>query len=423
MDAFQDSAKSSYVVEELSKLDIKITQQQIAQVEAMVVHFEIRGSNPLTLNSQYLGIHPIAFTDSDRDALFHIFKVSEADVQAAVKKIPTIKKDWKVAGDPFNVLCEWVMHLAFIYIRNDRIRHQFLMNIAKYLHYRFFTSLVNRYYTHRAKENVMMAAINSLTRKFDIVVYGTWKRTIEARCEDLISPQSIHYPVLVTGSPDKAFVYFLTDTQTRIRDKVGNVTDVYYDFYREGNSIETKSAFGTDADGEKVLVQKTSVFDSTITNVCSEVMNLISFIDNSDIKFVTTRVNSVSPELLKAVLVAMSETAARQQSDKQLEKTQKVNGMEIDVGIQGLVRKLIQTSYAYCMNNGVNMSRKAEIYKALKNAYSSSRIADPDIQRVRASVAYFVDGLGKTRRDATLSALRICTILYIIVRSFRYLPS
>ena len=418
-----DPSRSHYVVDALSQLGIKITNKQIAQMESAVIHFEIRGSNPLTLNGQTIGVYPIAFIDSDRSALFHIFGIEESDMRDAIEAIPTIQKEWKVASDPFNVLCAWVMHLAFIYIRQDRIRHAFLMNVAKYLHYRFFTSIVNHNFIHGANEGVMQAAINSLSRKYDLVVYGSWRKTIEARCEDLISNKSIHYDVLQTGSPDKAFVYLLSDIQSRLRDKIGNITEIYYTFHREGVTIDTQSTVKTDADGEKILTQKTSVFDSTITNMTQEILNLVSFLDSDDIKLVTSKGSSVSPDLLRAVIVDMSELAASQVASRQFDQVEKTKHGTIDVGMRVLIANLLRTSYAFCINNGVNMNSKIAIYQALRNAYSSSRIADPDILRVRNSMANFVDKLGRTKREATLSALRICVIMYVVVRSFQYLPS
>lgn len=417
-----DPSRTHFALDALSKLDIKITQKQITDIEAAVIHFETRGVNPLTLNSQMIGVHPIAFTDSDRSALFHVFGVTSDAVAAAVRDIPSIQKEWKVASDPFNVLCEWVMHLAFIYIRQDRVRHKFLMNVAKYLHYRFFTSLVNNTFPHRAVEGTMIAAVNSLSRKFDLVVQGTWRRTIEARCEDLIAQSSIHYRVLQTGSPDKDFIYFLTDTQSRMRDKIKNIGDVYYDFHRNEIAVNTVSSVGVDSEGEKILIHRTSVFDSVITNMCADVMNVVSFVDMPTVKLITGMGGAVSPDLLKAVLLELSETASSQAAEGTIDQVRKTRNGVTYVGMRALIKKLLQTSYSYCITTGVPMSKRSEIYKALKNAYSSSRISDPDIQAVRVSMGEFVNGLGKTKREATLSALRICVILYIVVRSFRYIP-
>ena len=74
----------------LSPLNIELTQDRIDRFDMTVRAFEVRRTHPLALNSQMLGVHPIVFTDVDREALFTIFDVSEKTLKLIVQKMPLI---------------------------------------------------------------------------------------------------------------------------------------------------------------------------------------------------------------------------------------------------------------------------------------------------------------------------------------------
>lgn len=105
----------------------------------------------------------------------------------------------------------------------------------------------------------MLATINSLNRRFDIIVYGTWRKTIEMRSRDLIDPdpnKNIHAETIKTAVPDNLVTYVVTDTQTRIRSKIGTISSIYYDYHRDGIKINSSAATTTDPEGEKILVKE-----------------------------------------------------------------------------------------------------------------------------------------------------------------------
>ena len=72
------------------------------------------------------------------------------------------------------------------------------------------------------------------------------------------------------------------------------------------------------------------------------------------------------------------------------------------------------------MQNNVNL-KPLEILRALKDVYSSSRISDPGILQIRATMAHLVLELQDSRREVVLSALRIAFVIYIIILSFKFL--
>lgn len=411
---------SSTITQELLKLDIVLTPQITEAFEHMVMAWELRRSHPLALHVQTLGVYPIAFTDADRAAFFQIFEIDPVALKAIIQKIPAINPEYKVVSDAFNVLSVWVLHVAMIQIKSAFDRERFMMAVAKYLHYRFFTSLVNYFFPYGTNEKVMMATINGLSKKFDVVVYGTWKAAIEARCADLISTESIHRHFFETADSDKSFLYVISDTQSRIRDKVKKINNEYRDALERGDVVVMRNSV-TEIEGEKKLVEMPRTLDLMVYNLMNEIMADRLFIDNQTIHSITSQFNNITDDMLRSALRAMVDIATTQRDASQLDVVKKSDGHLIYIGMRVLISNLIQKSYRYCMLAGVNVTNHAAVFVKLKNTYSSSRSSDEDIVTIKESVNYLVDLISISRRDATKSSLRLAIIFYLLTRSFRFI--
>lgn len=407
---------------ELSTLNLKIDSKIIKKFEDMVINFELRQQHPIALNSQTIGVYPIAFTPNDRIAFFEIFGLTEQTVRNLIQKIQYIHQDRKVTSDPFNILSIWIMHLGYRDIPSVKTKNEFMMSVAKFLHYRFFTSLINAYFCHGANEKIMDATINSLSRKFDIITYGTWKKAIEARCEDLISPESIHIDVFKNATDDKAFLYALTDTQTRIRDKIKIIFSEYIAIRDRGDKINTRGSTSVSTlDGEKILVHTNKTLDLMIYNLQNEIQAERLFIDNQTINSIVTQFTNISQDMLKSTLKLIVDLAKTQSDSRQLDSIKTVDGQDIYVGLRIFISNLIQKTYRYCFKEGLDGTNKAQLFVKIKNIYSSSRINDSDILLNKQSVSYLISSLNVSRRETTISSLKLALIMYIIVRSFRFI--
>jgi hypothetical protein len=411
---------SSSIYTALLTLNLKIDSKIIQKFQNLVISWELRQQHPIALNSQTLGVYPIAFLQNDRNGFFEIFGLTETFVRNLTQKIPAVNQDHKVASDPFNIFCVWLMYLGYRDIPSIKTREEFLLQVAKWLHYRYFTSLINYYWCHGANEKYMTATINSLSKKFDIITYGTWKKTIEARCEDLISPESIHLKTLETGMDDKAFNYVITDTQSRIRDKIKNIFAEYKAAMARGDTIGTRGATTTDMEGEKVLVHTAKTLDLMIYNLQNEIQVKRLFIDNQTVITVAKQFPNISQDMLKSALDAIVDLAKTQSDSKQLNAMKTIDGTPTYIGMNAFITQLIQKTYRYCMNAGVDIKNGALMFVKVKNVYSSSRISDPEILANKQSIAYLVDYLNVSRRETTISSLRLALIMYFIVRSFRF---
>lgn len=417
-----------YIKPHFDKLGVKITADTCRKMHALVVSWETHGTHPLTLNSQLIGTHTIVFTDHDRSALFHLVGLTEPDVKREIVAIsrssipPPIDLSRRVSSDPFNLLAVWLIHKAYedMYQKDQRLCVQFMVDVAKYLHYKFFTSLINHYFPHGADDSVMLAVMTSLNRRFDIVTHGTWRATIEDRSKDLTEPdpaKNIHWKTFVQMAPDQMVLYIVTDTQTRLRDKVGNIRDQYYAYHKEGVKIGSISATTTDMEGEKILIQRSTTMDTATTSVLVDLLSINAFVKQSLINDMCHHFNDVSPTLLRGALESLSQKAAIQMRERKIDDVKKLpDGMYDYIGVRALVREIIQSSFEYCSKNRIDMQSKIRVFNAVRNRYTSSQIKDKRILSVKNSVEAFVEELNRTPRPATKASLRQAIIMYVLTR-------
>ena len=412
---------STYISKAFSDLGIVLTNDHVRKLERAIATFETRKDHALALNSQMLGVYPIAFTSSDRSFLFELVGIKEKDLVRIVENIPSIDTDHRVVSDAFNLLCVWLIHAAYLFLNNKRARESFQLNIAKYMHYRFFTSIVNYYFSHGASEPVMMATINQLSGKFDIVTYGTWKATLEARSQDLLSEKSIHRNAFLNMDDDEGVKRVITDTQTRMRDKIKNVARIYYDNKDNNARIDSKSMVKDSEDEGKYLSQTSSTIDAMISTVTSDLMNKNRWIHASTVSAVAKQFKSVSQTMLKTTLEDMSATATSQVKRRTVDHVEKTRDGYRYHGIRVLVAQIIRTTYRYIVINRISMNNRVVLYNKIHSAYASSRISDKNINDVKTSMSLMLDDMNKTSRETTKSSLRLAIIMYIVLKTFRHL--
>lgn len=412
---------TSWISKAFSDLGIGVQNEHVRKLEDAVTQFETRGTHVLALNTQMLGTQSIVFTSADRAFLFELFDLKESELAKMIRKIPSINTDHRVASDSFNLLSMWLLHSAHIFLKNDKARASFQRNIVKYMHYRFFTSIVNYYFSHGAKEDVMTATINNLSGKFDIITYGTWKATLEARTDDFLSDKSIHKSTILNMDDDEHIKRAITDLQTRIRDKIKNIANAYYDNKDKGVQVKSQSRVIDDNEGEKRLSQSNATIDSMITAITSDLMNKNRWIQTSAVSSISRQFTTISQSMLKSTLEDMSAIAQSQAKRKTVDIITENKDGTVTVGMRALVREIIRFTYRYMVINRIPMTNKVTLYNKIQSTYASSRISDKGINDVKTHMYQVLDDMGKTSREATKASLRIAVIMYIIVKTFRYL--
>ena len=409
----------STLSEALGELGIVITPKQVLEMEKMALLFPLRKTHPLTFDGPTLGVHPIAFTTSDYNALFDLFDVDIEDVRHIINASHSINKSFKVQSDPFNILSVWLIHLAFVYIKNEGVRLSFIRNVGRYLSYRFFCSTVNNSFRYGTNEGVMQATVASLSKKSDIIRYESWRVLIDSNSHvgKLVNPEDRFYKVLKAGGPDKEFLSVLGEFQTSLRSKIVTFAQSYYAVHESGDRIGSHSAVAQNAEGEKILMQVASVTESATKAMVSELLNLNMFVRESKINDVVKGSSSVSASMLRKALQGINQQAIIQsRSVKVFDRSEQDEQGTVYVGIRALVVEIVRVTLRLAKLKRVNLGDHAQVYQTMKDAISSSRSLDVDVADIKRSVAHLIDPLNLTSNEAIRSALRLTVLYYIVYR-------
>ena len=439
---------------------ITITPALAQAIIRLVATFELRDQNPLAFNTYSLGIYKCVFTTKDRDDFFNLFNVDEeiaaksvsnfikhgaicginassldkltkgldkddvfsaGDVRKTIHGLSVVDNRFAVISDPFNLFVPYVLYCITNANITDQLKQQALFKLVMFYQYRFFTSLVNHRFPYKPDQATMDAMFENLTNKFDLKQYGTWANVMKARAVNILSANSLHAKTLQTFTEDKDVLYFITDTQTRIRNQINLITAEFMKTKEEKDRISSYSSLGSDEDGEKVLIDNNACFDMLVENVYTDSLSVAKFLDDKAIRLIVSMFSNLNTTNFRSFLVNFSDKAVRDQRGKSADREIEQDGRLLLVGAKTFITNLIQKSYRYCLQNKVDIRKPVMILKAMKDAFSSSRTSDETILQLRASSEYLVYNLQNSRRDSVLSALRIGFMLYIIILSFKYL--
>lgn len=404
------------------ELNTPITENLINDLEEYAVYFETKNDHPLALNTALLGVFSMYFINVDKDILFSICGIDESKMKDVIFNTSYIDTNMKVTSDPYNNLVIWTAHRILNSNLKDEDKDRGLLALFKMLHYKFFTSVVNHNLSHGANKSIMEYTIKSLSNKYDVIQLGTWKRVIEERSKDVFAKDSIHYKTLLKYDDDYKIGYILSDTQTRIRTKLVNIIQHYYDNWENSDSIDTYSNVSEDKDGKKVITATTNVYDLMISSMQSQIQSPGRFIDNELIKHLCNMFTYVKQDTFRRILLMITSQASVQAESNELNKVgEDSEGNTIYIGWNLLLSELIQKTYRYCLLNKIDPTDKMGVFRQCKNLYASSRVTNEDILTIKRSISSFVIGCDESKRDATNASICIALILYIIVRTFDYL--
>lgn len=451
------------------KVPIKMTPALAQGIIRFVMSYETAGTNMAGFNTPYLGLATCLFKDSDRNGFFELFDKDEATLQKVINdhletgktlfgispstlnfgivrylskfskdlltmgisssemrkivhEIPSIDKNFKVVSDPFNVFTVYIAYKCLSSDLNRNLKFEAAFATLKLLQYKFFTSLVNYRFKYKPNEAIMQTTFEALSDKFDIKRMGTWKALMEARIREFLEQGSIHYGALTTFTDDKEVLYTITDIQSRIRAQINIFVEEYMRVKESEDIIGSYSAIGVDDEGKARLLDNEQGIDMAISSVYQDTMSISRFLDDKAIRLVAGLFTTIRADQLRQVLIAASEKfvklAKEHKDDLTIEDKEKG---PVYHGGHILVMEIIQQAYRYCRNNGVNTKIPTEIIKAAKNMYSSSRIADEKVVAVRVSCEALVLEVQSSRRETTVSALKIAFAIYIVLLSLKYL--
>lgn len=405
-DLFDDQCKHVVFNEALCK---QIEAQQVAFVCKNKEHIEFFGGN-------LVGTQRVRFTDTDRIKWFeNIIQMDEQTLKDYINDLPDIQKKHKVSSDTFNLSCTWVLHrITKAYKMRDISQASYkkaMVSTAMMLLYRFFTSRLSRHFKYLTDAATAQATYNRLSSKFDIKKVGSWQAYFVSRAENMIGEIGLHRHVFDKMDSDISVVYFLNDTQNRIR---AMLKSIYGEFlYVHNNGIKVYSTSATaEFDGESMFKDKTETLTQYSRYLREIIPDKNAFIKIELVNIITDVMPTMSPRMLTDTLEWVT-TNFKYDTNGVLDKTIEnilVHAFEIILSDKGLVAKNVDIT---------------KLLIVLRGIYTSARNTEKILLNNRADIEKLVKKVLKTNNKSALAAVRTGFMLYVVLRAFtmRYYSS
>lgn len=359
-----------------------------------------------------LGVNPIRFLDSDRERWFEdVLDIDEDLLSSDFKTITAINHDFQVMSDPFNYTSAYVCHRLMQNnhisqaLKKEAMTHAFMV-----LHYRFLTSLLVLRFRTPADPEVARATYASLSGRFDIKRYGSWRALIEARSENLISPNSIYRRVIQEFSPDTSkgegpsVIRVVTDTQGRIREVVKKIYAIHTQFLKSGTRLRTVTDLSINSDGEMILKDRMGGYSSYIRYVNEVVQTKRNFIRQELVDIIANAMVTMPPKLLVESLEYMTENYQKRNQ----------------AYLEDIVKESILYAVEFLSTNRLILSSGndlSEFITRLRSLLMASRSSDPTVLKLRELTEKMVREAVKSRNQAVIASVRTGVILYITLRT------
>lgn len=361
-----------------------------------------------------MGVQVVRFDPRDRAYWFdEVLEINEASLQEELYALkdpddpkgrdPLIDPEFNVRSDVMNISCGYLIHAFMIaeHLPSDK-RNQGAEAVVRIMLYKFLTSLLWNYFKYPANPQVAEATYNALSLKFGLKKNGNWKKYLEERAHLTLHGDGIHYTSLSKMNDDEKFLYFIGDTQGRIRGTVKSIYAIFDRMSKSGIKIVSSSAL-MEYDGEQILKDKSRTYQSEIRYISDVISDRGSFVKPDLLNIIEKSVPTANPTMLIKTLYWMSDNAGYGKDDI-------VNKLTTDTIIY---------SFNYLSRNPKLIKGKRDISGvliAMRGSFTASRGSDDDLlalREVAEKIAGFATG---SRNETVLKAIRTAVLLYILGR-------
>lgn len=355
-----------------------------------------------------MGVHPIRFLESDREKWYDdVLGIDEVLLTTAFKTVTSVNHSFNVMGDVFNYTPAYTVHYINYRLSNSTIPQALKKEASTHafmvLHYRFLTSLLVPRFRYPADPEIAQATYQRLSGRFDIRRYGSWRKLLEARSEDLASQTSIFKNALKDFAPDQMLIRSVTDTQGRIRELVKKIYQEYITTKELGERVRSTSSTMVTTDGETILRDRHSTYASYVRYIREVVGSERSFIRDELVGVITAAMKTTPPELLTQSLAYLSLH----------------HGNPKKAYLDELIQETLVYVFGYLQSNRTLLSRNdlPTLLMKLRALLVASRSVDPQVIQLREWGDKLVKEAVKNRNPAIISSVRTAVLLYITLRA------
>ena len=395
----------------------KVDRSFIDRIISFERHFvNKREENVEFLGGVLLGRPRFRFFDADRDEFFDEYiELDDVLLRRKIHSLDEIDPNHKVSSDVFNIIGFYIVHRIEISQLSDRDKYQAQMAMLKILHYRFLSSLMAHYFQYEPDIRVAEAVYAQLNNRYALKRAGSWMKLIEMRCEDFLSEKSIHRRAIKdfepfetpVGEPQKGSVkYMINDTQTRIKDIVKNLTEIFYQVRKSEIRVVTRDLY-IDVEDQRLirdLLRKESRYKR---NAQQLIRDRNTFIRKELTDLIERLTQTMPSNRFHQALIYLTENV----------------GHRGDKDIEPWVDRIITHAIEYLRENQSSLNNSiayAQLLQRLRSAYMSSRSKNQILLEIRDTGNDLIARALNTRNKNVISSVRTGVALYIVLRTFVY---
>lgn len=359
-----------------------------------------RDGNVEWVGSNLLGTETIRFYTTDRDRFFDEVLEVDEDYLNELLHGTDLNMSWKVTSDTFNLAVTYLVHLYLPLVEKDKKAKEAIVEMVSLLQFKFYSSI----YAHFFKKPVDLPAAEgtyaALSLKFAIKQLGSWGAVIRERSEYFVSKESPHMSAIRKFQESKLIIYFVSDLNTRTKQTVKDYYGVLDSVRSNNNRINTQSA-KVEIDGESIIRDRTTAYNTARTYLLETSTNLSSFYKNELVAVVLELVPKASQSALRDVLSYMAQLPF----GKEREKVEYMMGLTLE------------HAFEYVAVNRIRFTDASLLLTKMRALYMSSKTSDTRILELRTGLESFAKKNTHLRNNAALSAIRNAIMLYFLLRA------
>lgn len=355
-------------------------------------------------SSNLLGVYPVRFRTGDKDEWFDdILEMDDSSVKARVVSLPHIDENWVRGTDPFNLTCLWLTHKIYNADLSSRAAEQGMMDVLMVLHFKLISSIMAHYFPYPVDKQTAEAVYASLSKKFALKEHGSWYALIEARCQDIISKDSIHRNAIELFDDDDDIQRMITDIQGRLRAIVKKLWQKL-DIIRQQDSKVMSINNVVEHDGEELVKdvkRDYSPYRRYIHNVFQDRTRLIK---DELVQVISRAMHTMPEQLLTDTLLYMVENYERS-----------------SVKVDEFIDEVVLHAFEFLTTHRADFARTNDLGSLIikmRSVYMSSRSKDRSLMKMRKEGEKIVSKAVKSKNQSTIAAVRTGVMLYIVARTF-----
>ena len=387
-----------------SEIGHLVPDQRLAKaIRSFCVAFMTKNEDHIQFfGSPLLGVYPLRFTDDDRLTWFDdILDCDEIHLTNQLHNCSTVNPDHIVASDTMNESIVYLLHLFHHSKRLDpKTIEQVKIDLVSIMHFKFISSIMTRYFKYNASKEVALATYASLSKKYDLKVYGSWAALIHARAESIVSKNGLHYKTYTEYTNDKAIQYMVSDIQCRIREVIKAMTAEFYAVRDRDGKISSASAT-MELDGAKAIKDKANAFLTFRRYLNTTLNDHNTFIKEDLVHIVSVAMSNVPETHIKEALVYLC--------DNHQDPRQKY--------LTDLCDEILLHAFEYIQSKGILINDLRLIIAKMKAIYTASRSSNESVLKMRELSWQLADRSVRSKDKQVKVGVRTAVMLYVLLRT------